>query len=95
MGDRHGHFCREVKFLPGGLLFQYGYSNKVISSSGSTIVFPIEFTTSVFNVQATVVTNDNSTIRFSLANLSGLAGFTTSQTSSSHFVNLYWSAIGI
>ena len=81
-------------FLPGGLLLQYGYSNKVVSSNSSTITFPIPFTTAVFNVQATVVTDDNSTIRFSINGLATLTDFTTTQTKSAHFVNLYWQAIG-
>ena len=81
-------------FLPGGLLFQYGNTTAVQSSSGTTITFPITFTT-VFNVNATIVTNSNSTIRFSILNNATNSGFTTSQTSSSNFTNLYWTAIGI
>lgn len=82
-------------FLPGGLLLQYGNNTAVSSSSGTTITYPIAFTTAVFSVQGTVVTNDSSTIRFSLLNTAGLINFTTTQTSTSHFTNLYWIAIGL
>lgn len=77
-----------------GLIFQWGSSTAVQSSSGNTINFPIAFPTAVFTVQATVVTDDNTTIRFSILNAATLTGFSTTQTSSSHFRRLYWFAVG-
>ncbi len=81
-------------FIPGGLVYQYGSSSAVTNSSSTTITFPIKFTANVFSIQLTAVTNDNSTIRLSLLNSPTLTQFTTTQTSSSHFINLYWVAIG-
>jgi len=81
-------------FLPGGLILQWGSSTAVQSSATNVITFPIAFTVNVFSVQATVVTDDNSTIRFSLLNAATLTNFTTTQTNSSHFTRLYWLAIG-
>lgn len=81
-------------FLPGGLILNYGSTTSVTSSSTTNVTFPRAFSSAVYSVQATVVTNDNSTIRFSLENAATLGGFTTTQTSSSHFTRLYWIAIG-
>lgn len=81
-------------FLPGGLIMQWGVSTSVSSSSGSTITFPIAFPNAVYNISATIQTDDNSTIRFSLLNDPTLTKFTTTQTSTSHFKKLYWTAIG-
>jgi hypothetical protein len=78
----------------GGIIFQWGSTTAVTSSSSTPVVFPLTFPTAVFSVQATIVTNDNSTIRFSILNDATTAGFTTSQTSSSHFTRLYWFAVG-
>ena len=81
-------------FLPGGLILQYGSSTAVKSSGSTTITFPIPFPVAVYSVQCTVVTSDNSTIRFSILNNSALDKFITTQTSTSKFTNLYWTAIG-
>lgn len=77
-----------------GLIMQWGSTTAVSSSSGNTITFPIPFPSAVFTVQATVVTNDNSTIRFSILGNATLTGFSTTQTSTSHFIRLYWFAVG-
>jgi hypothetical protein len=82
-------------FLPGGLVLQYGSSTAVASSSSTTITFPKPFITAVYSVNCTVVTSDNSTIRFSILNNATLTEFVTTQTSTSKFTNLYWMAIGI
>ena len=78
----------------GGIIFQWGSTTAVASSSGNSIAFPLTFPTAVFSVQATVVTNDNSTIRFSILGNATTAGFTTTQTNTSHFTRLYWFAVG-
>ena len=80
--------------IPGGLILQWGSTTAVASSSSTTITFPLAFPNNVFSVQATIVTNDNSTIRFSLLNNASTTGFVTTQTNSSHFTNLYWFAVG-
>lgn len=81
-------------YLPGGLLMQWGSTNAVTSSASTTITFPTPFLSAVFSVQGTVVTNDTSTVRFSLLNAATLTQFVTSQTSTSHFTLLYWMALG-
>ena len=78
----------------GGILLQWGSTTAVANSSSTTVTFPVTFPTAVFSVQATVVTNDNSSIRFSILNNASPSGFVTSQTSSAHFTRLYWFAIG-
>ena len=83
-----------VSYLPGGTYIQWGSSTSVTNSGSTNIVFPVPFPTAVFSVQGTVVTNDSSTVRFSLLNDATLTGFTTTQTSTSHFTRLYWIAIG-
>lgn len=86
-------------FLPGSAsapmpIIQWG-STSAVTSSGSTLVtFPKPFPNAVFSVQCTVVTSDNTTIRFSLEGNATQTDFTTTQTSSSKFTNLYWMAIG-
>lgn len=81
-------------FLPGGIILKWGSTTAVTSSGSTPVAFTPAFPTAVFSVQATVVTDDNSTIRFSLLNDATSAGFTTTQTSSSHFTRLYWFAVG-
>lgn len=78
----------------GGILMQWGSTTAVQGASATTISFPVAFPTAVFSVQGTVVTNDNSTIRFSLLGNATTSSFTTTQTQSSHFTRLYWLAIG-
>lgn len=78
----------------GGLIFQWGSTTSVTSSSSTSVNFPLTFPNAVFSVVGQVVTNDSSTIRFSLLGNATLSGFTTSQTSTSHFTNLYWFAVG-
>lgn len=80
-------------FLPGGLLLQWGTTTAVANSAGNTINFPIAFST-VFVVTCTVQTNDNSTIRFSLAGSPSNGSFDTTQTQTTHFTKLHWMAIG-
>lgn len=77
-----------------GLIFQWGSTTAVQSSSGNTVSYPIPFPNAVFSVVGQVVTNDSSTIRFSLLGNAGLASFDTTQTSTSHFTRLYWFAVG-
>jgi hypothetical protein len=81
-------------FLPGGLIMQWGFSTAVTSSAGNTINYPIAFPNAIYNVSATVQTSDNSTIRFSILGNPTLTNFSTTQTSSSKFTRLYWTAIG-
>ncbi len=81
-------------FLPGGLLFQYGYTTNVTNSATTTIKFPVKFTTTFMNVQCTVQTDDDSTVRFSILGDPSTTQFVTSQTKTSHFKRLYWQAIG-
>lgn len=81
-------------FLPGGFILQWGSTTAVASSGGNTINFNFPFPNAVFSVQPTVVTSDNSTIRFSLLNNASTSSFTTTQTNTSKFTNLYWIAIG-
>lgn len=78
----------------GGILLQWGSTTAVNNSSSTSVSFPKTFPHAVFSVQATVVTDNNSTIRFSLEGNATTSGFTTTQTSSSHFIRLYWIAIG-
>lgn len=80
--------------LPGGVLMQWGSTTVVTSTSSTPVTFPTPFPTAVFSVVATVVTDDNSTIRFSILNDATTTGFVTTQTSTSHFTRLYWLAIG-
>lgn len=85
---------RGYSFIPGGFIVQWGSTTAVQSSSSTTVDYLIAFPNNVFSLQCTIVTSDNSTIRFSVLNNSALDKFITSQTSSSHFTNLYWFAIG-
>jgi hypothetical protein len=80
--------------LPGGLIFQWGSTTAVTGSSSINVNFPIVFPNNVFNIQCTVVTDDNSTIRFSVLDTYNTTRFQTSQTASSHFKRLFWTAIG-
>ena len=81
-------------WLPGGVLIQWGSTTAVQSSSSTVVAFPIAFPTAAYSVTTTVVTDDNSTIRFSIQNNATTTGFTTTQTNTAHFTNLYWMAIG-
>lgn len=75
-------------------IIQWG-STTAVTNSGSTIVtFPKAFPNAVFSVQVTAVTSDNTTIRLSLEGNATKTGFTTTQTSSTKFTNMYWMAIG-
>lgn len=85
-------------FLPGGLIFQWG---RAVPTGGSTSVnFNIPFPNFVYNVQCTIVTSNNSTIRFSILNLPTLTGFVTTHTANpvfppaNNFIDFYWTAIG-
>jgi hypothetical protein len=82
-------------FLPGGMILQWGSTTAVQSSTGITVNYPFAFPTAVYSVQCQVVTNDNSTIRFSLKGNASTTGFVTTQNSTSSFINLYWIAIGV
>lgn len=79
--------------IPGGIILQWGSTTAVTNSSSTSVSFPLTFT-NIFSLQATIVTSDNSTIRFSILNNATTTGFTTTQTNSSHFTNLYWFAVG-
>lgn len=81
-------------YLPGNLILQWGSTTTVQSSSGITVLFPFQFPNAVYSVTTSIVTNDNSTIRFAILNDANTLGFSTTQTSSSHFTRLYWMAIG-
>lgn len=80
-------------FLPGGLLFQYGFFGQTAALGGSgTIQFPIAFTTAVFSITDSLnrTSSGNQSITI---NTVGLTSFTflSSSTSSD---GIYWHAIG-
>lgn len=81
-------------FLPGGLLFQYGYFVANLISS-KTVPFPVSYTTAVFNIQLSEEVSDSSTIRSQVVSGSvGNSSFGWQGTSSSGLQYIYWSAIG-
>jgi len=65
-------------FLPGGLLMQWG---TFTGASGSTVTFPVTFSSAVFSVQMTVFQNTTNR-HFAYARSVGLASFTTTQLDS-------------
>jgi len=79
---------------PNPIIIQWGSTTAVQNSSTTAVSFPLVFPTAVFTVVTSIVTDDNSTIRFSLLNNASSSGFTTTQTNTSHFTRLYWLAIG-
>lgn len=79
-------------FLPGNLIYQYGFKPAV--NGNITVTFPLQFPTAVYSVQITVVSDDNSTIRSSILNVSGLASFVITHENTSHLTGFYWMAIG-
>lgn len=85
-------------FLPGGMLFQYGFVTG-IPTSGSrqkAVVFPVAFTNNpAFNVQVTGLRNNTGgdgvfVLTGSVTNL----GFTI-QNGSTTITTCYWTAIGV
>lgn len=83
-------------FLPGGMLFQYGYVNT--SSSNIIIPFPVTFKvgTTPFTIQVTASVDDSSTVRMGILSGSESAtAFTTNNTGTGHLKRIYWQAIGI
>ncbi len=83
-----------VSWLPGGVLIQWGSTTAVQGSASNTIPYATPFPNRVLSVTCTVVTDDSSTIRFSILGNPSLGSFTTTQTNSSHFIRLEWMAIG-
>ncbi len=79
-------------FLPGNLIYQYGF--KVAVNGNLTVTYPLPFPTAVYSVQITTVTDNNTTIRSQILNPSGLANFVISHSDSSHLTGFYWMAIG-
>jgi len=81
-------------FLPGGLLFQYGSFTP--TTAHDTIIFPVPFTTAVYNIQLTQVNSTNSTIRLAVSTGTiTLLQFVTEATLSANFTSFYWTAIGV
>lgn len=80
-------------FLPGGLLMQWG---TFTGASGSSVSFPVTFSSAVFSIQMTVFQNTTNR-HFAYARSVGLASFTTTQLDSggSAESNTFsWLAIG-
>lgn len=83
-------------FLPGGMLFQYGYVDT--STSNIVIPFPVTFKvgTTPFTIQVTASVDDNSGVRMGvLAGSESATTFTTNNTGTGHLKRIYWQAIGI
>ena len=73
--------------LPGGLIMQWGFAT--FSSSGSSVIFPMNFQSSVFVVMATPAsTSGNETCAVSGQTQSGFTGRSTNG------VGCFWMAIG-
>jgi hypothetical protein len=79
-------------FLPGNLIYQYGFQAAI--NGNITVTYPLPFPTAVYSVEITPVTDDNTTIRNSILNVSGTASFVISHTDTSHLTGFYWMAIG-
>lgn len=89
-------------FLPGGLIMQYGqlYINAGLAASSGTIVFPIAFNATPYNLNMTLICKSTQTSQ------TQTLSFIDTQTSSTQFkwnllsnpgnsyVGIYWTAIG-
>lgn len=81
-------------FLPGGMLIQWGTNT---CASGTTISFPVTFSTACYSVQMTVAQNTTNR-HFAYARSTSTTGFTTTQLDSggSGETNTFsWIAIGV
>lgn len=80
-------------FLPGGLLIQWGTNT---SASGTTITFPVSFSSACYSVQMTVTQNTTNR-HFAYARSTSMTSFVTTQLDSggSAETNTFsWIAIG-
>lgn len=83
-------------FLPGGMLFQYGYVDTSVDAN--VIAFPVTFKvgTEPFSIQVTGSITDNTTVRMGVLDGSVTATqFTTNNTATNRLKRIYWQAIGI
>ena len=83
-------------FLPGGLMLQYGFS--LAAPNSVTVLFPVPFTTRIYNIQLTPVNAGQRRFLNMLAGSITLAQFQTSILDSSAVAattDFYWSAIGL
>jgi hypothetical protein len=91
-------------YLPGGLIMQYGsfglFDNFSSLSSSGVINFPIAFSSVPFTVNTTLIRQSGSTSAVAtqtvVYNTVGLSSFTWAlDSSSTKFVGILWTAIGI
>lgn len=94
-GSPSSSFSGGWTFLPGGMLYQYGFVQP--QSGNTTIIFPVPFASSPFSIQVTYVQDNNSTLRGSgvLSGSESATQFTTNNTSDAHITRIYWTAIGV
>ena len=81
-------------FLPGGILMQWGTNT---SASGSTITFPVAYTSAVFGIQCTIFQNTTNR-HFVYTRSNTLTNFVTTQLDSGgsgETNTFFWTAIGI
>jgi hypothetical protein len=85
-------------FLPGGLLFQYGFITPVVNQGNTAIVYPVAFSSGpAFSLTVSAVVTSSlgdltSAIR---TGTSGSTGFSISTSSSGNVTSFYWMAIGV
>ena len=95
-GSGGSNFFGGWTFLPGGMLFQYGYVDT--SADANVIVFPITFKvgTTPFSIQLTGSITNDTTVRMGVLDGSVTATqFTTNNTATTRLKRIYWQAIGI
>lgn len=81
-------------FLPGGMIIQWFFVAN--PADDTNISYPLPFPTACYSIQLTPIMNDNSTVRCYIKSGSvNATNFRIRSTSSSGFVGMYVTAIGI
>jgi hypothetical protein len=83
-------------FLPGGIIFQWGYETAPAGAGPHTLTFPISFPSKFYNIQCTMRANSTSTnviYPITIPQVVATPSITYTNTSSS-IREFYWTAIG-
>lgn len=81
-------------FLPGGMLFQYGFLANPVN--GNVITFPVQFTNVPYSVTVSAVRSNTQDKTISISNGTvGTSSFALILSSSSTPDGVYWMAIGV
>lgn len=83
-------------YLPGGMLFQYGFFGKAAALGNSgTIQYPVAFTTSAFSINVTLIRAATNSHPISMPATSSSTTSFQFQTDSTGSDGVYWQAIGV